>query len=50
MKMYGWTGGQTDMKNRIVAFCNFVIMSKNDQVNEHSIVLQISGFKTHKEK
>jgi len=42
MQMYGRMGGQADMKNGIVAFRNFVNVSKNDQVNEHSIVLQMS--------
>jgi len=27
MQTYGWTGGQTHMKNQIVAFCNFVNVS-----------------------
>jgi hypothetical protein len=42
MQMYRRMGGQTDMKNRIVDFRNFVNVSKNDQVNEYGIISQIS--------
>jgi hypothetical protein len=42
MRMDRWMGGQTGMMNLTAASHNFVNMPKNDQVNEHSIVLQIS--------